>query len=495
MMANRLPHASLISATIAALLLSACRDATPRPGIPTPVPAAAATQAPDAVTTATTAAPETAEETDAETEPDPNAEEGVPAPQPTALDPAALAPRAALPAVVKLNPTSLGQAVESLPVAGVEDAPGTPFVEAGLPAHVRIAFGGVKPNTTILNTREPQVLIIPIAGYLAKFGAMPELQEEVQAQIDELRTFLKERTITDAETITVLPPINAAQLMHSRIEYLDLPNGRGVRFLTAYSTDPITITAANLFYTFQGVTNDGLYYISAFFPIDTTKITRTPAEVTADENEEAVADFASYLARISQQLEAGKDTDFTPALSTIDAVIRSIEPLATAADASVSVAPTAVVTPTAAPTIAAPEPTVTLAAATTAPTLPVIPQPTASPVPAATETTAATLAPTQAPAATATVAPTAAPVINEPTARPPAMQLQVGRTTTVVNLRSAASTRSRIVIQVPRNTAVTVLGRTANNVWLRVRLRSGRVGWMAAAYIRGVNVRRVPIVR
>ena len=78
------------------------------------------------------------------------------------------------------------------------------------------------------------------------------------------------------------------------------------------------------------------------------------------------------------------------------------------------------------------------------------------------------------------------------TARP---ALQVGRTTTVVNLRSAASTRARVIMEVPRNTAVTVLGRNANSTWLRVKLRNGRVGWMSATYVRSVNLRRLPIIR
>ena len=63
-------------------------------------------------------------------------------------------------------------------------------------------------------------------------------------------------------------PGNAAQLVHSRTSYLELPGAKGVRFLTAYATDPMPITAEDLFYTFQGVTNDGAYYISAFFPLD-----------------------------------------------------------------------------------------------------------------------------------------------------------------------------------------------------------------------------------
>lgn len=466
MMANRFLHLPLLSLTVAALLLSACRDATPRPGIPTPLPAIQ-----DSTPAADAPAPTQSSAQAA-------ADEAAPAAEPTALDPETLASKAALPAVVKIDPAALGQQLESIPVAGIEDMPGTPFVEAGLPAHVRLVFGGKKPDTQRVNPRESQVLIIPIAGYLAKFEKMPELQEEVKAQIEELRKFLDERTITDAETITVLPPFNAAQLIHSRIEFLKLPNGRGVRFLTSYATDPAPITAADLFYTFQGFTDDGLYYISAFFPLDTTTLAKSPSDVSAVETDEASNRFGDYLVRIAQQIQSGADSDFTPALSTLDAVVRSIEPLATAPGAVAQAAPPAVTL----------EPTVSPVPATAEPTVPVIAQPTATPV---AEATVAEATPETAAAATATEVPASAPE-STATARP---ALQLGRTTTVVNLRSAAGTRARIIMEVPRNTAVTVLGRNSSSTWLRVRLRNGRVGWMAAAYVRGVNLRRLPITR
>jgi hypothetical protein len=458
-MANR----SYLTLAVAALILAACRDATPRPGIPTPLPDAP-TAAPTAAAALTEAAPP----------------EAAPDVAPTAIDPASLAPQAVLPAVVKIDPAGLGIPVASITVPGVDDPPGTPFVEAGLPAHVRLAFGASKPDTGRVDPRQPQILIIPLGGYLQKFGQMPELQEEVKAQVDELRALLRERSITDAETITVLPPFNAAQLVHSRISYLDLPGAKGVRFLTAYATDPTPITSEDLFYTFQGVTNDGAYYISAFFPLESTTLTKARADVSTTEADEAENRFGDYLVRIAGQLEAAGDADFSPSLDKLDAVIRSIEPLATAPGASAPTVPPAVTA----------EATATAATATSEPTMPVIATATATsePIAEATATSAPTAEATLEPAATETAEPE-----STATARPPA--LQVGRTTTVVNLRSAASTRARIIMEVPRNTAVTVLGRTANSTWLRVRLRNGRVGWMSAAYVRNVNLRRLPVVR
>jgi len=240
-MANR----PILTLALIALLLAACRDATPRPGIPTPPPDA---PTPPPAAAAATVTNDAGREN--------ISQEAAPDVAPTAIDPASLAPTAALPAVVKIDPAGLGLPVESVTIPGVNDPPGTPFVEAGLPAHVRLAFGAAAPDTSRIDPRQAQILIIPLGGYLQKFEQMPELQEEVKAQVDELRALLRDRSISDAETITVLPPFNAAQLVHSRIAYLELPGAKGVRFLTAYATDPTPITAEDLFYTFQGVTND-----------------------------------------------------------------------------------------------------------------------------------------------------------------------------------------------------------------------------------------------
>jgi len=322
-MANR----PILTLALIALLLAACRDATPRPGIPTPQPDA---PTPPPAAAAATVTDDAGREN--------ISQEAAPDVAPTAIDPASLAPTAALPAVVKIDPAGLGLPVESVTIPGVNDPPGTPFVEAGLPAHVRLAFGAAAPDTSRVDPRQAQILIIPLGGYLQKFEQMPELQEEVKAQVDELRALLRDRSISDAETITVLPPFNAAQLVHSRIAYLELPGAKGVRFLTAYATDPTPITAEDLFYTFQGVTNDGAYYISAFFPLETAALTARRADVSSTEGDEAANRFGDYLARIAAQLEAAKDGDFTPSLDKLDAVIRSIEPLA---EAPGVVAPTA----------------------------------------------------------------------------------------------------------------------------------------------------------
>lgn len=45
------------------------------------------------------------------------------------------------------------------------------------------------------------------------------------------------------------------------------PDGGGIRYLTQFGQAAGLITNPELFYTFQGLTDDGAYYVAAVFPV------------------------------------------------------------------------------------------------------------------------------------------------------------------------------------------------------------------------------------
>ncbi|MBN1681043.1 MAG: SH3 domain-containing protein [Anaerolineae bacterium] len=122
------------------------------------------------------------------------------------------------------------------------------------------------------------------------------------------------------------------------------------------------------------------------------------------------------------------------------------------------------------------------ASPTTAPTL------TNTPFGIITLTPAPTFTRTSAPVATAFYPQPATftPVfVPQTPASPTATQssAQVCPTCDNLRLREGPGTAGNIVTMLDANTSLTIIGRTANNGWVQVRLGDGRTGWVAAEYL------------
>ena len=95
-----------------------------------------------------------------------------------------------------------------------------------------------------------------------------QVNPDVAAVIDKLKTIINSPGQPLPENLPFLPAFNAAQTFHSNEQPLTFQNGTGIRFLTQYGQAPYPVNNNSLFYTFQGLTNDGAYYVAAILPIN-----------------------------------------------------------------------------------------------------------------------------------------------------------------------------------------------------------------------------------
>lgn len=183
------------------------------------------------------------------------------------------------------------------------------------PEHVQLTFTGyVLPDTC----HEPRIYVYPISDF--------EAANQVAGKtIAALRQFLAEKPAAP-DGIPFLPLFNAKQMMRAQIAYVDFQNGMGVRFLTYYSQAPIPVNNNELFYTFQGMTHDGDYYVAAILPVSHPML---PAnwimEIPASDADAFAQNLDSYMWDVEQQLSAQDASSFTPDLSLLDATIQSLE--------------------------------------------------------------------------------------------------------------------------------------------------------------------------
>ena len=187
--------------------------------------------------------------------------------------------------------------------------------EAGIdswntPNHIQFIFNGYPLPDTF---HTPRIMVFPVDAY----NAINPTAGEIIYQLQQLLQSQPE----NPEDIPFLPVFNAAQFMQANVNYLRFQNGEGVRFLTQYGQAAWPINNDDMFYTFQGITDDGQFYISAILPISHPSLP-DPETVTMDDS--FYEDFIGYVAVVEGQLTAEMPNSYTPTLLVLDAMIESL---------------------------------------------------------------------------------------------------------------------------------------------------------------------------
>ncbi|HSL47108.1 MAG TPA: hypothetical protein VK897_26960 [Anaerolineales bacterium] len=202
------------------------------------------------------------------------------------------------------------------PERGTADAPGWLV----WPEHTRFTFAYPRRSGDLEVSRfaaafgPPRVMIYPAQEYA-------EMSEFAKTEIEELQSLLQTRPPAIEGEMPALPLINAAQVFHAQVEYLDFQNGQGVRFISQYSQDISPVFNQSLFYTFQGLTNDGAYYVAAFFPLAAEEL---PDDPFVEDYDAFSARYQDYLNETISQLDSFSADQFDPDLDVLDDVIQSL---------------------------------------------------------------------------------------------------------------------------------------------------------------------------
>ena len=207
---------------------------------------------------------------------------------------------------------------EVIPARPIQE--GEPFWYAS-PEHIRFTFANphMLPGRSRMGINlaaEAQILVYPLAKLV-------EIEPWGPSRIEALQSLLVEKgPIPDGE-LPLLPVTNAAQMFHAQAKYLDFGNIQGIRFISQHTQEarPIMLSQ-EIFYTFQGFTDDEVYYVAAFFPVTTAVL---PDTIEVDDWEAFNANYATYLAETTNAMDQLPPTDFTPDLTLLDAVIASLK--------------------------------------------------------------------------------------------------------------------------------------------------------------------------
>ena len=209
-------------------------------------------------------------------------------------------------------PTGLGDqaTIQSMPAEGDPNDPTFPPV----PEHLQIDLTAYPIAD---HFHQPQLWVYPVAEYEA-------LSDFMTDRVIRMQALLAMRPNFDGDWLPFLPAFNAGPLIHARVDYLDFENGSGLRYLTLYGQSYRPINNYELFYTFQGLTDDGQYWVCAILPIWQDGLPDTGDEIPGGDFGAFAENYETYAAEQEANLEAVPSASFAPDIAILDAFIASI---------------------------------------------------------------------------------------------------------------------------------------------------------------------------
>ena len=184
------------------------------------------------------------------------------------------------------------------------------------PAHFEFTFSQYAVRDHFCN---PKILVYPVEDFRA-------ISAYAHDQFNTLQTALVNRPAGSAYSmLPFLPLINAAQLFSAQVSYFDFQNGSGVRYLTMHGQDIFPVDNQHLIYTYQGITQDGRYYISAVLPITNSGLPDDGADLIGENMMDFYNNWDNYLATTMRFLGEQPLDSFTPSIQLLDEMIASLQ--------------------------------------------------------------------------------------------------------------------------------------------------------------------------
>ena len=218
---------------------------------------------------------------------------------------------------VSISLQGLAQSFEWEVQPGYPPSPGPGGI--GMSPHILVTFDGEDPAEVLANNGR-RLYIFPIENYQTIAG------DPVYAQVDQLTLLID--TGVGADPMPLLPPPSSYMDRWAQYANLDFTQGTGVRYVSdSPFRQQIGVWANDTTqYFYQGLTDDGRFYLSLWWPISTETLPDTAEDAPEDVKEAATNPDtnADYKAATIEELNELTDADFDPSLSRLDALVASI---------------------------------------------------------------------------------------------------------------------------------------------------------------------------
>ncbi|MAS38303.1 MAG: hypothetical protein CL610_30175 [Anaerolineaceae bacterium] len=200
----------------------------------------------------------------------------------------------------------------------IQQVPGDPVADAG-PGFSDAA----KTQFTFYDFGEPVDSIFDTGGVrvyrmedVVQYGF---LQEQVEQVEDLLDTRID---LAQQETLPFVPVLPHGQSLIARPQYVETGTVQGIGYITSVMAAQEPFSSSSFLYTFQGISNDGQYYVTAIVPLRTDLF---PAEAIIADPAQFQQQWPDYLAESIATLNNAAPADFAPSLDAINALVQSVQ--------------------------------------------------------------------------------------------------------------------------------------------------------------------------
>lgn len=193
---------------------------------------------------------------------------------------------------------------------GFADAPHVRFdfyTELGLPDTAFDSIAGVRLYNVADLTDYPW-LAMQADALKALIAERPDL-----SQWDR-----RDETGAYFDVLPYIPTLPHGQILRARLHYVESADVSGIAYITYSNASPEPFLANMFTYTFQGVSADGEWYISASFPITAPMFPTEPEPVEPDV---FYGQWPQYVTETIAALEQAAPSDFAPSLAALDAFV------------------------------------------------------------------------------------------------------------------------------------------------------------------------------
>lgn len=220
-----------------------------------------------------------------------------------------------VPACMALRPT-----VETIPAA-LLDPDGGPMMF--YPEHRQVTFDGYPLEEKYF---EPLLRVFPVVEFAA-------MSENTSGSVTRMQELLELQVLEEGDSIPLLPGYNMAQVFKAQVRFMNFKSGSGVRWLTELAQYSAAVNNRDLFYSFQGLTRDGKYWVSVMLPVnasylqetwDSTEVPPGGLAHPAAGSPGMEAELEEYYSLMLILLNNTPDAGFTPAIDCLDGLMASI---------------------------------------------------------------------------------------------------------------------------------------------------------------------------
>ncbi len=205
-----------------------------------------------------------------------------------------------------------GAACESLPEVASSSIPMDIFI---YPAHTELTLQGYPLSGT---QWEGMAWVYPVERFAELLpGVIPQRLADLQGLIAG--------GTWGGGALPFLPPVPDYQSFYSHLAVVPFNSGRGIRYVTEYDESRMPISSRNIFYTFQGLTADGKYWVALTLPVSSPLLPRSEETLPAGHSLQSInQEYSAYAAEVKAALEAQPEDSFYPTLQALDALVASI---------------------------------------------------------------------------------------------------------------------------------------------------------------------------